>query len=367
MSDILIDKEFCDLLPPLTAAEYGLLEESVRKEGCREPIRVWNGVIVDGHKRYEICGKHNISYEIKEMEFDDRDHAMLWMIKNHLGRRNLSDIDKVTLADKAIAFMREQARKRQSDGGRYKGLMKEADPTMVSDSIAESADDQPINIRKAKAEISGVSEGTVYKIDKLKEKAPDLLEQAHLGKMSVDKAYRTWKAISRPHEPHRSEAELYTPPEIIEAARKVMGSIDTDPASDAYAQEWIQAGAYYTTGDDGLAGEWSGNVWLNPPRATELVSRFTEKLISELSAGHIRSAIVLVDNATDAAWFHTLAERASALCLHKGRIRFVGSGNKRSGSPETGQVFLYFGPDAETFRRVFGITGLVLQPMAAIG
>jgi hypothetical protein len=46
---------------------------------------------------------------------------------------------------------------------------------------------------------------------------------------------------------------LYTPREIIDLVRVVMGEIDLDPASDDIAQQWVQARNYYTPTLDGLS------------------------------------------------------------------------------------------------------------------
>ena len=51
----------------------------------------WNGIIVDGHNRYEICSKHGIEFKTIERKFDSRDHVILWMLENQLGKRNLTD------------------------------------------------------------------------------------------------------------------------------------------------------------------------------------------------------------------------------------------------------------------------------------
>lgn len=34
---------------PLSADEYASLETLVRRDGCREPLVVWRGVVIDGH------------------------------------------------------------------------------------------------------------------------------------------------------------------------------------------------------------------------------------------------------------------------------------------------------------------------------
>ena len=31
------------------------LEDNLLQDGCREPISLWEGIILDGHHRYEIC------------------------------------------------------------------------------------------------------------------------------------------------------------------------------------------------------------------------------------------------------------------------------------------------------------------------
>ncbi len=86
-----IDPEFKTLIRPLRKKEFLQLEENILADGCRDPITVWNGIIVDGHNRYEICTNHNIPFDIVEMQFSCREEAITWICKNQLGRRNLSD------------------------------------------------------------------------------------------------------------------------------------------------------------------------------------------------------------------------------------------------------------------------------------
>ena len=85
-----IDEEFRTIIPPLTAEEYGNLERSLRMEGCRDAIRVWDGVIVDGHNRYEICRRWNIPYNVIQISFTSREAAISWICLNQLSRRNLT-------------------------------------------------------------------------------------------------------------------------------------------------------------------------------------------------------------------------------------------------------------------------------------
>ena len=70
------------------------------------------------------------------------------------------------------------------------------------------------------------------------------------------------------------EFERYTPAQYIEAARRVLGEIDLDPASCEIAQRTVKAVEYFTAKDDGLEQEWHGRVWLNPPYAQPVIAQF---------------------------------------------------------------------------------------------
>jgi len=85
---IKIDKEFRDMIPPLSPAEFDLLESSILVEGCRDSLVVWDGTLIDGHNRHAICTKHGIEFQTVARDFVDRDEALNWIDSNQLGRRN---------------------------------------------------------------------------------------------------------------------------------------------------------------------------------------------------------------------------------------------------------------------------------------
>lgn len=162
------------------------------------------------------------------------------------------------------------------------------------------------------------------------------------------------------HVSHNSvENEWYTPAKYIEAARQVMGSIDLDPASCDKAQETVQAGQYFTMEDNGLAKEWRGNIWLNPPYSKEFVGLFASKLVEETA--NLSQAIVLVNNATDTQWFHEMASVATAICFIRGRIKFNDKNGRPANTPVQGQVCVYVGGNADRFCQVFSSFGIVAR------
>lgn len=155
------------------------------------------------------------------------------------------------------------------------------------------------------------------------------------------------------------ENEWYTPRDYIEAARQAMGGIDLDPASCEVAQANVQAGRFYSIDDNGLDKNWTGNVWLNPPYSKELIGLFAAKVAGE--SDRFRQAVVLVNNATETAWFHQMVSVASSVCFFRGRIRFLDKTGKPANTPVQGQAAIYIGPNVDAFRRAFSPMGFVVN------
>ena len=91
-----INPRFESVIPPMTTAELVLLEDNILTDGrVLMPIVVWNGTIIDGHKRFKIVGKHpEIEYSITELFFDDSseyDH------KHLVGRLAFTDPYRIVL------------------------------------------------------------------------------------------------------------------------------------------------------------------------------------------------------------------------------------------------------------------------------
>lgn len=167
---------------------------------------------------------------------------------------------------------------------------------------------------------------------------------------------------AKPHVAHNTgEMEWYTPPAYLEAAREVMGGIDLDPASCDAANQIVQATAYYDMATDGLAHDWHGRVWLNPPYASEWISKFCRKLVEEHLHGNTQQAIALVNNATETKWFQLLLRHAAAVCFPSARIKFLDAQGNAVGEPLQGQALLYFGTDGARFEAGFKPFGAVLH------
>lgn len=178
--NITIDKEFRTLIPPLTEEEFNQLEENCVENGIQDSLKVWDGVLIDGHNRYEIAQKHGLAFKTEEMEFSSRTDAKYWIIKNQLGRRNLSAYDRSVLALKLKPVIAEKAKEQQ-----------------IRKSVSQkSVEQKPIDTQKELAKVAGVSHDTIHKVEAIENSGnEELIEKVKNKDISINKAYREVKGL----------------------------------------------------------------------------------------------------------------------------------------------------------------------------
>lgn len=119
-------------------------------------------------------------------------------------------------------------------------------------------------------------------------------------------------SLSGHQRPHEGATDVWlTPPPIV----KALGHFDLDPCA-AVGQPWRTADLQYTIEDDGLAQDWDGFVWCNPPfgpKAALWLARMAEH----------KNGIALVPARTETRWFvnHIWGHADAVLFMH-GRPHF---------------------------------------------
>lgn len=158
--------------------------------------------------------------------------------------------------------------------------------------------------------------------------------------------------------------EHYTPQRYIDAARRVMGSIELDPASCEAANRTIHATRFYTADDDGLAQPWNAaTLWCNPPYGRDPKRNhqaFIRRLVASYTAGHVEQAMLLVNSSTGERWFKPLW--SYWICFLYERIAFIDEQGAEQGSPPHSNVIVYFGHNTARFREVFRAFGRICPP-----
>jgi phage N-6-adenine-methyltransferase len=324
------------VVPPLSDEEFAALKTDIERRGVLVPVEYdEEGSVLDGHHRIRACRELGITTWDKIVRRDlgddraKREHARAL----NLARRHLS----------------AEAKRRI---------------------IAEQLLDTPERADQWIAEDLGVSKATVSDVrEELVTKCQIDASQPRIDRNGVARvapARRKYEFIGA-HD-HRlvvtkytGEVEWHTPAQWVEAARRVLGAIDLDPASSDRAQETVAAKRHFTKEMDGLARPWAGRVWLNPPYAAGLVDRFVGKLVEHVRAGDVAAAVLLTDNRTETEWFHRAAGACQRICLKRGRISFVRPDGAGADASTSGSVFFYFGGHPDVFDDVFGPFGLLVR------
>lgn len=180
-----IDPDFRDIICPMTQAERLQLEDNILSEGCREPLMVWNGTIIDGHNRYDICHKHGIPFAIREMQFDYKEAAIAWICANQLGRRNLTEETR-----KFLIGMQYESEKVANTMRNAQGI------NQYSAGIENPKHSKPVNIRHITAlrvaEEHALSHSTVQKygaftraVSEIQKKAPEVATNILSGRYKI--------------------------------------------------------------------------------------------------------------------------------------------------------------------------------------
>jgi hypothetical protein len=149
--------------------------------------------------------------------------------------------------------------------------------------------------------------------------------------------------------------EYYTPIDIVDMARDVMGGIDLDPSSSDIANKEIGAVQYFD--HNGLNEVWRGKVWMNHPFSRVNNPLWIDKLVSSYEEGFVTEACCITYAATSEVWFRPLLNYTQ--CFIHGRTNYyLPDGTKKTGVTK-GSVVTYLGPDSTLFDAIFSRIGTV--------
>ncbi len=179
-----VDLEFQALIAPLKPEERRQLESNLA-EGCRDALVVWNGILLDGHNRLEICTRLHIAYKTSDIELPNREAAKLWIEQNQVGRRNLTPDQRAAIASRILQrrvamSKRERARKGGLAGGSGRSGISLVD-------TAATKQDQPRQRELAAAQL-GVPSRKIRLVLDLAKQSPEIVEQIVAGTLTIKQA-----------------------------------------------------------------------------------------------------------------------------------------------------------------------------------
>ncbi|NLR94849.1 ParB N-terminal domain-containing protein [Flammeovirga agarivorans] len=168
--------------------EYMDFFDSVKVEGVRDPIVIFEDpesgetILVDGHHRVKAAKELNIkSLLAKKLNVGSFSEVKLWMLKNQLGRRNLTDGERIFYGLEVTKSIAELAKKKKKTAF--------LDTSVVSANLHLSRE-KKIDRMQVAANYANVSRRQTFKFTKiLNSGKADLIKKVMGGKVSIHKAY----------------------------------------------------------------------------------------------------------------------------------------------------------------------------------
>lgn len=158
----------------------------------------------------------------------------------------------------------------------------------------------------------------------------------------------------------------YTPPEIIQAIKQYFGlraagreEIDLDPATDS--RNPVGARTFYTPRENGLAHNWAGHVFVNPPYG-RVLPEWTAK-IHEEAKSKVHIVALLPGQRFETAYWqeHILSRHLSGICFLRRRLKFLRSDGTAAPNNPYGSMLYVFNGNAEAMRESFSHLGKVVE------
>ena len=148
----------------LQGDEFEQLKASIEKIGVQEPVRLYDGQIIDGWNRYRACTELGVdcpAFDL-EPEVDPRDFAA----STHM-RRNLSASERAILIVEIYDWVPLGENQHKKEGSSYDP------PSLTNEELATKSGTSTATIKRAKQVIS---------------KSPELVDAVKSGKISVNRA-----------------------------------------------------------------------------------------------------------------------------------------------------------------------------------
>lgn len=217
-----------DLLDVMTPESRKELKTSIQAEGIRDAIVIWKeeNTIIDGHNRFEISKELGLSFDNLpkiEMSFPNIHAVKEWMIRNQLGRRNLTPNRFEYYIGTLYNELKQDPTAPRTDQGGVTTAKTIADTVGVSERTVRRAAEQAVGIdalervkgRLAKlqhldgkgeynkdeiaaigsASSTTVAKKVVEKIDKVKNIMAEQKKQAKVEQKKVDAAAQFYPVI----------------------------------------------------------------------------------------------------------------------------------------------------------------------------
>ena len=221
------------LFPMIDDDALDALAEDIKKNGQREPIIVAyldeamidEPVVIDGRNRHAACRLAGIEPEFKfVMSLNDRELSPQviadWIISHNLHRRHLTTSQKAMVGQGYLAYLKEEAKKRQ-DAGRVNSHASRRGELVGKNSAQPTGGEYSSRSAVQAGKIVGVSHASIKDADFVVKNDPELAQQVRDSKVTVSAAAKRIREALNPK-------PKQTPEQVAEKLAKTVAKHDEE-------------------------------------------------------------------------------------------------------------------------------------------
>lgn len=174
------------LFPLMPAGELQKLADDIKTNGLLEPIVTFHDQILDGRNRLKACEMARVEPRYTEAALNGNSPTTYVGSKN-LHRRHLTPSQLAAIAAEMMPLLREEAQKRQQEGGRNGGRNHKLPPNSAE---AFNSKKMQGECREVAAKTLQVGKTQVQQAVRVKERDPDEFERVKRGETAIHTAYQ---------------------------------------------------------------------------------------------------------------------------------------------------------------------------------
>jgi hypothetical protein len=181
----------------MSGEELDSLAENIKENGLQEPIKLFEGKVLDGRNRAMACAKADQPPRFVQWHKNGVG-PLAFVIAENLERRHLSTSQRAAIAAMLLPELRKEARARQADAGRHgaKGGRGNRNLKPLAKNCAKGSGKSA----QLAAARFGVSARTIEKAAALGSKKPGILHQIAKGKVTLEQADKALNSRGELHE-----------------------------------------------------------------------------------------------------------------------------------------------------------------------
>lgn len=173
---------------PSAEERKGLLED-IRRNGQLVPAVLWEGFVLDGFSRADVCNE--LGLQLRTVKWDGSCGTPARFVFAMSARRNLSDDQRTQLAVEMAEDLAPAAKERKAAAGAMGGRgNRKTLPS--SDGKVSKVTRAPTTAQQV-AEATGVSATRIERALRVKREDPELYEEVRTGEKSLNEAHRKVK------------------------------------------------------------------------------------------------------------------------------------------------------------------------------